>query len=162
MFIADLHPPYDYALRKRTLGSAGDDLGGSSGDFDALYHQAFSAGPQGTQFGADGEHLPGPSRLTRLSPPSPPSRPTSPIPPPPSKKQRKTPKPPVPQHPIARQALILLRRDLQLYDPDSDPTHAEVPDIFGGELTVEDYTLHIYPEAVSTLGVPPEVSYNST
>lgn len=62
---------------------------------------------------------------------------------------------------VTRQGLVLLRRDLQFYDPEAIPTHADVPDIFGGGFAVEEYTDHIYPEAVTILGLSPDVSYNS-
>lgn len=96
------------------------------------------AGPQGTLFSSDGQRL----HASVL------------------KKQRKTPKPPVPQDPVSRQGVLLLRRDLQLYDPDADPKYADVPDIFGGESTVEEYTERVYPEAISTLGLSLEVGYS--
>lgn len=73
------------------------------------------------------------------------------------KPKRKPAKPNVPKDPVSRQALLVLKKDLQYDDPVSGP--APVPDIFGGNISVRAYAEAIYDVSVQFLGTDPAVSY---
>lgn len=72
--------------------------------------------------------------------------------------KRKPAKPNVPKDPVTREALLILRKNLQYDDPVSGP--APVPYLFGGDISVRTYAEDIYNSSVELLGVNHAVSCN--
>lgn len=65
----------------------------------------------------------------------------------------KPPRPPrrvIPKDKGSRMNVIALRRDLQYKPPGAEPV--EVPDIFGGDITVETYVANVNGATMASLG----------
>lgn len=53
--------------------------------------------------------------------------------------------------------MLFLRRDLHYVPPNSEPVN--VPDVYGGTFTVEDYVASILDSSMTLLGFNPKVGY---
>lgn len=57
----------------------------------------------------------------------------------------------------SRNNMLFLRRDLHYVPPNSEPVN--VPDVYGGTFTVEDYVASILDSSMTLLGFNPKVGY---
>lgn len=71
--------------------------------------------------------------------------------PPQPRKRRKARRAIIVRDPVTRHLILALRRDLHYIFPNG--TIPEVPDIFGGPITVETYVARNYPDAIAFMGL---------
>ncbi|KAF9468275.1 hypothetical protein BDZ94DRAFT_1304555, partial [Collybia nuda] len=139
---SSIHPPFDYDSRKRARS-----VSEVVPTRDVLYGKSYFPGGENI-FGIEGDGPILPVEIN-LNPPDASTKQT-PSPKRPSKKQRVGTRKRVSRDPIARHILLVLRRDLYIV-PLSGPVN--VPDIFGGTITVEQYIRNNYASALAFLSI---------